>query len=228
MTYKKKFVWTLTSMMVAMMSVGFISCGSDDEDDVVSPIDTTPATLFVGDTKTVEGNVTASKSENTFVASVKNNLITANHVGNTTVVINNKYNILVSVIPKYMIMTSEPVLDWGITKEELKSRWKLGTLEEKDNILAYHDCGDAALVGYSFKNGKLNSVTIAVPTSKGIKFTNYLTERFFMDPREIKDQYVGIDAYTLKDAKTSIVYDASGGYKVGSATVYLCTYMPAN
>ena len=227
---EKNSNWSLlTIIMVAVMSVCFTSCGSDGDDVVPeNPIDTSNIILFVDDTKVIEGDITTSKTENDFIVSIKNNKITANHVGETKVVVNEKYTIPVTVMPKFMIMYSEPILDWGISKEEVKSRWKQGTLNEKDNVLAYNDCGDAALVAYGFKDGKLGSVTIAVPESKGIKFTNYLTERFLIVPYEVDDKYVGYDAYTLKSAKTSLVYDISGGYKVGSKVVYLCTFIPAN
>lgn len=231
---KNIFKW-LSIFVMAALCVGFASCGDDDDEldfekpnDTEKPINTSSVVLFVDDTKVIEGDISISKSENSFIASVEHNIITANHVGQTSIVVNEKYKIPVTVTPQYLIMTSDPILDWGITKDEVKSRWKLGTLDEKDNILGYHDCGDATLVGYSFENGKLNGVTIAVPMSKGIKFTKYLTERFFIDPREIEEQYVGFDAYTLKDAKTSILYDVSGKYKIGSTKVYVCTYMPAN
>ena len=183
---EKNSNWSLlTIIMVAVMSVCFTSCGSDGDDVVPeNPIDTSNIILFVDDTKVIEGDITTSKTENDFIVSIKNNKITANHVGETKVVVNEKYTIPVTVMPKFMIMYSEPILDWGISKEEVKSRWKQGTLNEKDNVLAYNDCGDAALVA---------------------------------------------SIYTKKSAKTSLVYDISGGYKVGSKVAsYLCTFIPAN
>lgn len=228
MKKKNRICNLLSIMMVALLGVCYTSCGSDD-DDVENSIDTSSVVLYVDDTKIVEGNISESESENAFVASIKNNTITANHIGQTTIIINKKNKIPVIVMPKYVIMTSEPILDWGITKNEVKTRWKLGTLSKEENdVLVYNNCGDAELVGYAFKNGKLSGVSIALPISKGTKFANYLTERFFIIPYEINDEFVGYDAYSLEDAKTTILFETSGQYKVGSTKVYTCTYLPAS
>lgn len=225
----KKNLGIVEQIVFVLMLFGQTACSSDDEVEPEVPIDTSSVFLFVEGTKTIDGNISQSRSENIFVASINNNIITANHVGETTVVVNEKYKIPIVVMPKYIIMTSEPILDWGISKAEVKSRWKLGTLsKETEDVLTYNNCGDATLVGYGFKNGKLASATVAVQVSKAIKFTNYLTERFYINPYEIDDKYTGFDSYSLENAKTSIIYDVSGNYKIGTTKVYVCLYLPSN
>ena len=177
----KKILWSLqTLLMVAILSISFVSCSSDDDSD--DGITTTSVTLFAGKTKTLEGNVREIVSANEFVATVKDNVITGNHVGETVVTVNGKYKISVSVIPFSNIM-NDPVTEWGASKETVKAKQKQGTLSaDEDEILVYQNCGDASLVAYSFENGKLSTVLVRMPISKTSSYTDYLMERFAFYP----------------------------------------------
>ncbi len=202
----------------------FVSCGSDDDDnDNNVGIDTSPVTLTAEQTKTIAGNVNKTVSANEFVAIVNNNVITGNHIGETIVTVNGKYNIPVTVIPRYLIM-KDPITEWGASKATIKAKQTEGTLsKEESDMLAYTNCGDASAVGYSFDNGKLSSIVVLVSTSKMTAYTGYLKERFAFYPAQLADYtFVGMDSYTLDKAKTVVALS------VYNANYLACVYMPAD
>ena len=112
-------------MMIVMLSVGFASCNSDDDED--DGISTSPITLYADKTEKIGGNVREMVSDNTFVATVDNNIVTGMHVGEAIVTVNGKHKIRVSVIPFYHIM-DDPITEWGISKATVKARQRQGTL----------------------------------------------------------------------------------------------------
>lgn len=191
---------------------------ADDEDD----IETTSAVLFVGDKKTIKGTVSTAESLNDFIASVDGNVIYANHAGATAILVNEKHVIVVLVFSSNNSI-DDPVLKWGVPKDTVKAKQKQGTLfEEQDSALLYKDCGDATGMAYSFdKEGKLKMVLVLVPSKKGISFTNYLMDRFYIYPEKQKEgYYFGFDAYDPTKANTIIYYTPSG-------STYQCIYVPA-
>jgi hypothetical protein len=196
----------------------FFDTKTEDEDD----IETTSAVLFVGDKKTIIGTVTTSESLNDFVASVDGNVIKANHVGATAIIVNDKHLIVVLVLSLYNSI-DDPVLEWGMPKDTIKAKQKQGTIyQEKDTILLYKDCGDATGIAYSFnKEDKLQMVLVLVPSKKGTSFMYYLLERFFIYPEKLNDgTYWGFDAYDPTKANTVIYYTPSG-------STHQCIYVPA-
>ena len=64
---KKNYFYLLGIALVTMLSVSFVSCGKDKEEDKDDMIDTTPISLAVGSEKIITGADTISSS-NRFVA----------------------------------------------------------------------------------------------------------------------------------------------------------------
>lgn len=217
---KKSSLYLMAIMMIVMLSVGFASCNSDDDED--DGISTSPITLYADKTEKIGGNVREMVSDNTFVATVDNNIVTGMHVGEAIVTVNRKHKIRVSVIPFYHIM-DDPITEWGISKATVKARQRQGTLyKEENDIITYHNCGNAAAVGYTFSNGQLDGVLVLISTSKLDSYVNYLKERYAFYPKEIRDYtFVGLDSYSLSDAKTAVALS------VYSVNYLSCVYMPA-
>lgn len=219
---KKNYLWSLqTLMMVVMLSISFVSCSSDDDTD--DRITTTSVTLFANRTKTIEGNVREMVSDNKFVATVENNVIKGNHVGEAIVTVNGKYKISVSVVPLYNII-DDPITEWGISKANVKAKHTQGTLyKENEDALLYQNCGDASFVLYSFEDGKLKGVVVQAPLSKLSSFTDYLMERFTFYPGQFSDYtFLGIDSYSVDDAKTVVALTIRDISNVSAV------YMPRN
>ena len=187
---------------------------SDDDD-----IKTNYLIMTVGDKKAIEGSVVTAISENDFVASVEGGVVTANHVGATVIVVNEKHPVIVMV---FSIRNSipDPVLKWGQPKDTIMAYHTSGTIEKnEDNALSYKNCGDATLIGYTFDdNGGLNGALIAVSSNKSSTFLYYLRDRYFIYPERQSDgSYMGFDGYDKEHIKTVILYYPNSN---------MCVYMP--
>lgn len=209
----KKYFSISAFALMATMSFGLISCG-DDDDEPKSSIDTTPISFFSGDKKVIEGADTIA-SDNKFVAYGKGNTLTGYHVGQTTVTVNGKKKIDVTVNPMYTLY-ADPICNWECDINYVKNHQVQGKIDSKsDNtILAYDDAGGASLLAYNFENGKLKSVIAMVSTNHATTLTKHLLERFIMAPyyKGSETYYVGLDALDEDEATTAIlmqVYNAS-------------------
>lgn len=175
-----------------------------EEDD----IKTDYLVMFIGDQKKIEGTVVTATSENDFVASVKDNIVTANHVGATIIFVNEKHPVIIMV---FSLNTSipDPVLKWGEPKDTIKAHHTKGTIDkDTDTALTYKNCGDASLIGYTFDaDGKLYGALISVTSSKYLVLYNYLKERYYIYPEKQSDGgYLGFDGYDKEHIKTVIMY----------------------
>lgn len=205
-----------------MLSVSVSSCGSDDEEEK-DGIDTSPVTLLVDKSTTVQGKVSNMATDNEFVATVKDNIITGNHVGETIITVNGKHKIPVTVVPFYKIM-DDPITDWGTSQSTIKAKQTQGTISKEDaDLIRYTNCGDADIVAYMFENGKLNSVGVLISTSKTTSYVNYLKERFAFYPGQLSNYtFVGMDSYSLETARTVVAL------RVQDANYLMCLYIPAS
>lgn len=194
-------------MILAVMSLCTTACGSDDDDEKEPSIDTSPISLLVEGQKTIQGADTISSS-NKFVAYGKGGTVYAWHVGETTLLVNGKNTIPITVRPLYHLY-DDPILEWGCTKEYVKSHQKQGTLSTKSNdkILYYENAGAASFLAYSFENGKLKNVVAAVSTNHISQYVDFLTERFLMIPYYEGEEtyFVGMDGLKTEDAKTVVM-----------------------
>lgn len=199
----KKFNSIGLSLMT-VVGLGLFSCSSSSEDD---GIDTTPITMYAGSDKTIEGADTIS-SLNKFVAYGSKNKIHGWHVGETTVTVNGKKNIQVTIAPKYNLY-EDPICEWGCSMDHVKKSQKQGSLNPKstDEILAYNDAGGATLLAYFFKNGTLSSVMAIVASNHTTVLADYLSERYLILPLyQGKDTYfAGMDGLDEDHAKTMVL-----------------------
>ena len=220
----KNFLGNLqTFVMVAMLSFGFASCGSDDDDED-NGVDTTPISLLAGQEKTIQGADTISTS-NRFVAYASKNIVHGWHVGEAALVVNGRKTISITVLPAYHLY-DDPVCNWGCDVNYVKSNQKQGTISSKstNTLLAYEDAGAASTLAYSFENGKLKAVMAVVSTRHSSQYASYLAERFLMLPYyKGEDTYfIGADNIELADAKTVVVM------QVYSVSQLVTMYMPAS
>lgn len=218
---KKNLFYLVTIVMVTMLSVGFVSCGGDDDEE--ASIDVTPISLFAGNDKTIQGADTITSS-NRYVAYAKGNVVHGWHVGETTLLVNGKKTIPITVSPKYYLYDN-PVCKWECNMDYVKNNQKEGALSSKstNTMLLYEDAGAASILAYNFENGKLKSVLAVVSTKHASEYGSYLAERFLMLPYyKGEDTYfVGADAIDLDDASTVVMME------IYSVNQLVTVYMPA-
>ena len=204
---KKRFWKFFSFTMAALLTSGLVACSKDDEKEKEDPIDTSLITLSAEGETTITG-VNSVKSNNEFVAYTKGTTVYGYHVGETSLIINDKKERPVRVVPKYNLYDG-PICNWGCSQSYIKEHQKQGTLSPKstDTMLGYLNAGAASLLGYTFENGKLKSIMAAVSTNHTSSFASFLSERYMMLPvYEGKDTYfVGMDGLTLAESKTVVL-----------------------
>lgn len=158
-------------------------CSSDDENTKLS-LNKSAVTLNYKTTEQLEASGKVEwTSENDFVASVnENGVIEGKHVGKTFIVASNgteEVKCAVEVTPKYNIYR-EPILDFGITKEELKGRENRELLSETSTAIKYRgNSGSAASeIAYAFKNDKMNGAGALLKSSYSSVIMDFLVERY--------------------------------------------------
>jgi hypothetical protein len=219
---KKLFFFYLTLFVSAAVSMSFISCGSDNDDN--DGVDVTPIVIYPDEEKTITGANSISSS-NEFVALVKDKTVTGFHVGSATLTVNGNKTIPITVLPKYHLY-DDPICNWGCDVDYVKSHQKQGTISSKSTSenLIYENAGAASVLMYTFKNGTLSTVAAVVSTNHTSQYSSYLSERYMMIPYyEGKDTYfVGADAIEVEKATTAVIL------QVYSATQLVAVYTPAN
>lgn len=201
----------------------FSSCSDDDKDE--SQIDTTPISLYVGDTKKIKMSFVPTKTvaENGFIADVeKDGTIKGQHVGTTNIVIDDKYIISVNVKGK-IVTYDDPITKWGCDASYIRQNQKQGELSNKsdEESIKYENCGKADLIVYMMENGKLASCGVVIKSEYVSEMGKYLTERYFMLPYDLGNYTMaGMDAYETKDAKTV------AAIRVYSAKYLMVAYLP--
>lgn len=174
---KTKFLFPL---LIFAALVNLTSCSKDD-DDKAPTLNKTSITLYVDDTATLTysgGNCTWS-SDNELIASVKNGVITGEHVGTTTIHAN-KATCKVTVKPRYTNVF-EPCLQWGANQSTIKQYMSGYTLlSSSSTSLLYAGNGVNDIMGYaySFENGKLSLSMLMASYYAASYVTDFLLERY--------------------------------------------------
>lgn len=217
----KKFLFIMASVLPLFT---FIGCSGDDNEN---KIDTTPISLYVGDSEKIEMDFVPTKtvSENDFIAKVeKDGTIEGEHVGATNIVIDDKYTISVEVKGK-VTTYDDPITKWGCNSSYIKENQKQGTWSTTSDkeTLVYENCGKADLLMYMMEGNKLTSVGVAIESKYASEMGEYLAERYFMIPYDLGDYTIGgIDAYEAKNAKTFVAI------RVYSIKYLMVLYIPYN
>ena len=196
----KQLSLVLTFVCLCLIGTTITSCSSDD--DVKSY--KKAVTLNAGETFVIEKN-SEWKSANLFVASVKDNVITANCVGKTQVVSpDGKIDVAVKATN---FMFEEPSLKWGASKSEIKSYMKGCTLTKEDSKgLGYEGKGFVYAYVYLFEENKLETSSMYIPARYVDLSTDFLKQRYYpisadddfvylIDP--LQETFVGVTAQAL-------------------------------
>ena len=158
---KKVIIFLLLAVITVGMSAVFTSCSSDDDEPErfsnisrVIKID-----KYVGYDFKVEDYRSEDifESDNPFVATAENGIITLKHVGEATVT-HNKKKYQITSIPTRLY--NEPLLNFGASKGDVVEFEKRELKSEDSDNLVYEGDGEY-ITGVSYKfddKGKLNSV----------------------------------------------------------------------
>ncbi|MBR4267159.1 MAG: hypothetical protein IKQ46_13985 [Bacteroidales bacterium] len=179
----KKLRFALMSLAV-IVSLKFSSCGKDDETPLT--ISQTNLTMVHGDTLTIFANQKSTfSSANPFVATESaDGKIEAKHVGQTIVTATaggQTKECTISVNPSYNLY-KEPLLDFSLTKYDIKSLETRSLEEDRDSVLVYTD-KKTYLMHYNFdrQTSKLTSVSYGMPNisyAQSSVLTDFLIERY--------------------------------------------------
>ena len=208
---KKTSLWGF--ILLCLTSICFTACGGDDEGSSSPSLDKTSLSLYVDETsilKYSEGNC-SWLSDNSLIAEVKDGVVTAKHVGTTTIHANN-LTCTVTVKPKYTSYV-EPYMGWGSNKSVVKSYMSGYTInKEETNSIAYVGKGRVQTYVYLFENGLMKSSAMQISLLNLYDITDFLLERYVVLDTEKKsdtDYYV----YMLSvDKKMLIVLNVSTSY----------------
>ncbi|MCK9302542.1 MAG: hypothetical protein PHU62_03565 [Bacteroidales bacterium] len=177
------------ALLVLFISASLFSACSQDEEIVpqnnITLNTSSPVILNYEQTLQISASSPLSinySSKNEFHAKVSSSgLITAQHVGETNINLNNgvkSKSLRVKVQPKYNIYPT-PCIEWGKTKNEIIALY--GTPDKiTATTLTYYNYSTAAPIGIFLfdDNGRLQCSSIAVITSYLSVLTNFLLERY--------------------------------------------------
>lgn len=214
----KKHILSLMTLVVMLLCA--TSCSKDSDDGVSkATLDKTSLTLYASEKAklTYSGDACVWKSDNVLVAKVDNGVVTAEHVGTTTIHAND-LTCQVTVRPKYLTYF-EPCISWGASKSIVKSYMSGYTLKgEESNSLGYTGKGKVNGYVYIFENGGLMTSGFVVSLLNSIDISDFLLERYWViDMKEESDgslhSYLG-----SVDLKTYIVLTIA---KTGVTVAYM-------
>lgn len=159
----------------------FTACGGSDDEPDNTKLSQTSYTMYHEDTQDIKGTNLSDvvwDSENEFVATVKNNVITGQCVGKTAVKSATKnLAFSVEVKPKYNTY-QEPYLNWGASKSAIKAKCGTPKSEETNSLLYETTNSNAPMVLYMFENGKMSSCGVVCKISTAYELGEFLVERY--------------------------------------------------
>lgn len=221
----------LLAAVFALAGVSFFSCSSSSSDDEPFSMNERAITIQKGDKYTITHTGKASwSSEDTFVASVNDGEVTANHVGETAIYAisggsKSQCNVTVRGLYNYF---REPLCKMNATPEDVM-RYETRSLDTKRSdrtMLFYYPAmnEDIDVVVYSFKKDKLESAFVAMTmhgnSSQALQMMNrFMSERYLGG---IASQgYVYINAKSVDEASKQVfVSNTISGYEGITAALY--------
>lgn len=209
-------------MMMLLVSMTFVACSSDDDNDSFSLSD---QALYVGDSVRIGSDATVANRFTAYVT--KDGYLHGFHVGETTVTYKGQ-TAKVTVRGHYNSINVQT--DWTLTPEQLKA--KQGGTPDRDEtnngirMIVYKNVGVANLLAYSFDNNKLVSAMAFSNPSDMDELLNYLKERYLFLPEEVDSYtYLGVDALDKEFSKTVAILklDSSVGMDYMLQTMFIST-----
>jgi len=205
----------LIILSLMLTSLAFVSCGSDKEDEP----NYTNQTMQVGNTYTIPGKDLGWTSDNELIASVANGIVTAEHVGETTVR-NGSKSFKVTVTPKYNTF-KEPYMNFGASMSSVKSFMSGYTLnQEKSETLLYDGRFPVMYYLYTFKNAGmyLSSAIIKSSSVDTDEMVEFMKERYVFVTMDQSKYYF---AFLSPDKKMMVILQLDTlNYQVVYEVVY--------
>lgn len=183
-----KKVFSLMLLLAAMFT--YTACGDDDEKDNAK-LSKTAYTMYHKDSQYIEGTNLSDivwDSDDEFVATVKNNSITGQYVGKTTVKsATKKLTFSVEVKPAYSTY-EEPHLDWNASKSTIKARYGTPTSESTNSLIYETSNTNVPILLFVFENGKMYTCGVVCKISAAYELVDFLSERY-VPVKVDKDNY---------------------------------------
>lgn len=171
------------SLMLLLATVFmFTSCGDDDDNPDDIKLTKTHYTLYHEETQQIEGtNVSdiAWDSENEFVATVKNGIITGQFVGKTNVNSTKSLSFTAEVKPRYNTY-EEPSLEWGASKAAIKAKYGTPYSETSTGLIYKTSNANAPMMLFIFNNNKMSNCGVVCTLSAANTLADFLTERYLV------------------------------------------------
>lgn len=168
-------------LLLAATATLLPSCSDDKDKPDNATLSKTSYTMHQAEKQSIEGNNISDiawDSENEFVATVKDGVITGTFVGKTNVKSSTgNLTFSVEVTPKYNLY-EEPCMDWGISKDELTSKQGTPYSETEDILFYTTSSNDVPVTFYMFKNNKLYCSGALGKASVAESLLQFLGERY--------------------------------------------------
>lgn len=173
----KKFAWILA----LALPLGFTSCDSTDDQDKTLSLDRTTLTLDYNTNATLTANIEGClwDTDDTYVATVRNGVVTANHVGQTTITASKDGQTAtcrITVVPVNNFVATFPLLTWGSTYAQVKDNFSSSTFifngdvsSEADNMMMF---GTNTSTGYPWYIYLFNQGGQSGLTASSVTFDN--------------------------------------------------------
>lgn len=172
-----KKVFSLMLLLATMVT--FTACGDDEPDN--TNLSQTSYAMYHEGTQVIEGNNLSDiswQSDNEFVATIKNNVITGQYVGKTTVKsATNNLSFTVEVKPKYNTY-EEPLLEWGASKATIKAKYGTPQSEDTNSLIYQTSDYNAPIMLFIFENGKMSTCGVVCKVSAASQLGDFLVERY--------------------------------------------------
>lgn len=210
--------------MLSLMLAASLFCLASCKEEVETPEIKVPASLEMKVGESYDLKVTSEwVSTNEYVASVTPaGVITANVQGEANILSNSSdLSCKVTVIPSYTLY-AEPLMEWGITVDNLKS--KKGTPEsEEDGILTYMVESNVIFSEmYMFEEEVLTASAVILNSEFTDEMAAHLGQRYLVVD-------VDTETYTMIFVDTkeeTMVYAQLYAEEEGSEPYWIVSYMP--
>lgn len=200
-------------MAVALMGIMLASCGDDD-----SKVKLKDQTMYSEDTYVIQNGENAVwTSSNPMVASVENNVVTANCAGKAT--ISSSLGSFDVTVKTKLNTFMEPCVDWGASQSHVKSYMKgYSEILSSSESISYYGKDVVSMYLYSFQNSALTTSSCIIPVSDLDVDTlvDFISERYF--PYYYNDEMF---MFLSPDEDTIVIFQVTS---IGNEMVYMLVY----